>query len=98
MAWLKEDSARLTDNSNSEEISAVTACGYDAYMAIYYALEKAQSLDGATLRDALAALDVPGLVTGDLKFDENGDAVKSYAIIKTATTEGFVFADSVAIE
>ena len=97
-AWLKEDSARLTDNSNSEEISAVTACGYDAYMAIYYALEKAQSLDGATLRDALAALDVPGLVTGDLKFDENGDAVKSYAIIKTATTEGFVFADSVAIE
>ena len=97
-AWLKEDSARLTDNSNSEEISAVTACGYDAYMAIYYALEKAQSTDGATLRDALAALDVPGLVTGDLKFDENGDAIKSYAIIKTATTEGFVFADSVAIE
>ena len=46
----------------------------------------------------LAALDVPGLVTGDLKFDENGDAIKSYAIIKTATTEGFVFADSVAIE
>lgn len=97
-AWLKEDSARLTDNSNSEEISAVTACGYDAYMAIYYALEKAQSTDGATLRDALAALDVPGLVTGDLKFDENGDAVKSYAIIKTATTDGFVFADSVTIE
>ena len=97
-AWLKEDSARLTDNSNSEEISAVTACGYDAYMAIYYALDKAQSTDGATLRDALAALDVPGLVTGDLKFDENGDAVKSYAIIKTATTEGFVFADSVKIE
>ena len=54
--------------------------------------------DGATLRDALAALDVPGLVTGDLKFDENGDAVKSYAIIKTATTDGFVFADSVTIE
>ena len=47
---------------------------------------------------SLAALDVPGLVTGDLKFDENGDAIKSYAIIKTATTEGFVFADSVAIE
>ena len=97
-AWLKEDSARLTDNSNSEEISAVTACGYDAYMAIYYALEKAQSTDGETLRNALAALDVPGLVTGDLKFDENGDAVKGYAIIKTATTEGFVFADSVKIE
>lgn len=97
-AWLKEDSARLTDNSNSEEISAVSACGYDAYMAAYYALQNAQSTDGEALRDALAALDVPGLVTGDLKFDENGDAIKAYAIIKTATTDGFVFADSVKIE
>lgn len=97
-AWLKEDSSRMVDNSNSEEISAVTACGYDAYMAAYYALQNAQSTDGEALRDALAALDVPGLVTGDLKFDENGDAIKSYAIIKTATTDGFVFADSVKIE
>lgn len=97
-AWLKEDSARLTDNSNSEEISAVSACGYDAYMAAYYALQNAQSTDGEALRDALAALDVPGLVTGDLKFDENGDAIKAYAIIKTATPDGFVFADSVKIE
>lgn len=97
-AWLKEDSSRLTDNSNSEEISAVSACGYDAYMAAYNALLNAQSTDGETLRDALAALDVPGLVTGDLKFDENGDAIKAYAIIKTATPDGFVFADSVKIE
>ena len=94
-AWLKEDPARITDNSESEEISAVTACGYDAYMAVYYALEAAQSTDGETLRNALAALDVKGLVTGDLKFDENGDAIKGYAIIKTPTENGFVFADAV---
>ena len=97
-AWLKEDPARITDNSESEEISAVTACGYDAYMAVYYALEAAQSTDGETLRNALAALDVKGLVTGDLKFDENGDAIKGYAIIKTPTENGFVFAESVTIE
>ena len=96
--WLKEDPARITDNSESEEISAVTACGYDAYMAVYYALEAAQSTDGETLRNALAALDVKGLVTGDLKFDENGDAIKGYAIIKTPTENGFVFAESVTIE
>ena len=94
-AWLKEDPARITDNSESEEISAVTACGYDAYMAVYYALEAAQSTDGEALRDALAALDVKGLVTGDLKFDENGDAVKNYAVVKTPTENGFVFADAV---
>ena len=97
-AWLKEDPARITDNSESEEISAVTACGYDAYMAVYNALQAAQSTDGETLRDALAALDVKGLVTGDLKFDENGDAIKGYAIIKTPTENGFVFAESVTIE
>ena len=97
-AWLKEDPARITDNSESEEISAVTACGYDAYMAVYYALQAAQSTDGETLRNALAALDVKGLVTGDLKFDENGDAIKGYAIIKTPTENGFVFAESVTIE
>ena len=96
--WLKEDPARITDNSESEEISAVTACGYDAYMAVYYALEAAQSTDGETVRNALAALDVKGLVTGDLKFDENGDAIKGYAIIKTPTENGFVFAESVTIE
>ena len=67
-------------------------------MAAYYALQNAQSTDGEALRDALAALDIPGLVTGDLKFDENGDAIKAYAIIKTATADGFVFADSVKIE
>ncbi|MBP3465745.1 MAG: ABC transporter substrate-binding protein [Angelakisella sp.] len=94
-AWLKEDPARITDNSESEEISAVTACGYDAYMAVYYALQAAQSTDGETLRDALAALEVKGLVTGDLKFDENGDAVKNYAVVKTPTENGFVFADAV---
>ena len=97
-AWLKEDPARITDNSESEEISAVTACGYDAYMAVYNALQAAQSTDGETLRNALAALDVKGLVTGDLKFDENGDAIKGYAIIKTPTENGFVFAESVTIE
>ncbi len=94
-AWLKEDPARITDNSESEEISAVTACGYDAYMAVYYALQAAQSTDGEALRDALATLEVKGLVTGDLKFDENGDAVKNYAVVKTPTENGFVFADAV---
>ena len=94
-AWLKEDPARITDNSESEEISAVTACGSAAYMAVYYALQAAQSPDGEALRDALATLEVKGLVTGDLKFDENGDAVKNYAVVKTPTENGFVFADAV---
>ena len=61
----------------------MTPCGYDAYMAAVNAIEKAGSTEGTAIRDALAALEVKGLVTGDLKFDENGDAVKTYAVIKT---------------
>lgn len=41
--------------------------------------------------DALAALEVKGLVTGDLKFDENGDAIKTYAVIKTIKDGDIVY-------
>ena len=47
------------------------------------AIEAANSTEGPAIRDALASLNVPGLITGDLSFDENGDAVKTYAVIKT---------------
>ena len=46
------------------------------------------------IRDALAGLEVKGLVTGDLKFDENGDAIKNYAVIKTITDGQIVYHDT----
>ena len=63
-------------------------------MAVYYAILKAQSLDSVAIRDALASLEVEGLVTGDLKFDENGDAVKNYVAIKTFKDGDIVFSDA----
>ena len=39
-------------------------------------------------------LEVPGLVTGDLKFDANGDAVKNYAVIKTIKDGQIVYHDT----
>ena len=82
--WVAEDSTRIENNGGTAEaVSSVTPCGYDAYMAAVSAIEKAGSTDGTAIRDALASLEVKGLVTGDLKFDENGDAVKNYAVIKT---------------
>lgn len=47
--------------------------------------------DGATIRDALATLEISGLITGDLKFDENGDAIKNYAVIKTIENGEIVY-------
>ena len=82
--WVAEDNTRIENNGGTAEaISSVTPCGYDAYMAAVNAIEKAGSTEGAAVRDALASLEVKGLITGDLKFDENGDAVKTYAVVKT---------------
>ena len=84
LEWIAADATRTENNGGAADaISSVTPCGYDAYMAAYNAILAAQSTDGEAIRDALASLEVKGLVTGDLKFDENGDAVKTYAVIKT---------------
>ena len=83
-AWVAEDNTRIENNGGTADaISSVTPCGYDAYMAAVNAIEAANSTEGPAIRDALASLNVPGLITGDLSFDENGDAVKTYAVIKT---------------
>ena len=90
--WVAEDATRVENNGGvSGVISSVTPCGYDAYMAAVGAIEAAQSTDGATIRDALATLEISGLITGDLKFDENGDAIKNYAVIKTIENGEIVY-------
>ena len=90
--WVAEDATRVENNGGvSDVISSVPPCGYDAYMAAVGAIEAAQSTDGATIRDALATLEISGLITGDLKFDENGDAIKNYAVIKTIENGEIVY-------
>ena len=90
--WVAEDATRVENNGGvSDVISSVTPCGYDAYMAAVGAIEEAQPTDGATIRDALATLEISGLITGDLKFDENGDAIKNYAVIKTIENGEIVY-------
>ena len=90
--WVAEDKTRIENNGGTAEaISSVTPCGYDAYMAAVSAIEKAGSTEGAAIRDALASLEVKGLITGDLKFDANGNAVKNYAVIKTIKNGEIVY-------
>ncbi len=76
---------------------AVTALGYDAYMAAVKAIEAAGTTDGEAVRDALAALTFEG-VTGRCSFDANGDAIKNKAIIKTVEAGAFKYVDTVIIE
>ena len=83
-AWVAADKTRIENNGGTADaISSVTPCGYDAYMAAVHAIEAANSTVGSDIQAALTTLQVPDLVTGDLSFDENGDAVKTYAVIKT---------------
>ena len=95
LEWIAADAPRTENNGGAADaISSVTPCGYDAYMAAYNAILAAQSTDGEAIRDALASLEVKGLVTGDLKFDENGDAIKNYVAIKTFQDGKIVFSDA----
>ncbi len=76
---------------------SVTALGYDAYMAAVKAIELAGTTDGPALREALSKLEITG-VTGPLKFDANGDAIKNTAVIKTVKDGKFVYLDTVVVE
>lgn len=94
-AWVAADATRTENNGGvSDAISSVTPCGYDAYVAAVKAIEAAGSLDGEAIRTALTTLEVPDLVTGDLSFDDNGDAVKTYAVIKTIKDGAIVYCDT----
>jgi len=60
----------------------LAALGYDAALVLFNAMERAPSLKGADLRDALAATkDFTG-VTGTFSIDENRNAKKSAVIIE----------------
>lgn len=64
-----------------ERPSAFAALGYDAYMLVVDAIERAGSFDPKAIRDAMASTEnFPG-VTGTITFDENGDAVKDAVIL-----------------
>jgi branched-chain amino acid transport system substrate-binding protein len=62
----------------------LAALGYDAAKILVDAMNRAGSLDGAALRDAIAATkDFPG-VTGTISIDENRDAKKAAVVVKMA--------------
>lgn len=82
-AWLAEDSTAMTNNGGNDTIAAVTAMGYDAYYVALEALKAAGSPDKAAVKAALPSLTYTG-VSGDIAFDEVGDAIRDTAYIKTA--------------
>ena len=87
----------LTSIGESDIIPAVSALGYDAYITAVQAIKDADSVDPTAIRDALKNVHVEG-VTGDITFDENGDANKDMAYIKTIKDGQIVFLTTTSID
>ncbi len=85
-AWINENSEALTNNGGNDIIAAVTVMGYDAYFTALEALKNAGSTDSKAVMAALPATTLAG-VSGDIAFDETGDAIRNSAFIKTVDTE-----------
>lgn len=79
-------------------IPAVAALGYDAYLLVRDAIERAGNTNGDAIKDALnATKDFEG-VTGVINFTEEGDADKNIAVIKTVKGGQFVYIDTVEVK
>ena len=87
----------LVENKQSEIIPAVSALGYDAYLTAIAAIKAANSTDSVAIRDALVGVSIEG-VTGAISFDENGDAKKDMAFIKTIEGGQFKFLKTVSVK
>lgn len=78
----------------NKEPAAVTALGFDAYLMILDAIEKAGSADSVAIKDALAKTTGFEGAAGVISLDENGDAVKS-AVIKQVKDGKFKYLTTV---
>ena len=86
----------LVSIGQPKDIPAVSALGYDAYLAVFKAIEAAGSTDGNAIREALTKLSFTG-VTGDISFNSDGDANKNAAYVKEVENGQFVFKELVKI-
>ena len=85
------------EKNGGEGVAAVSALGYDAYMTAIAAIQAAGTTDSQAIRDALPGVSITG-VTGAIAFDENGDAKKDMAYIKTVEGGAFKFLKTVTIQ
>lgn len=84
--YINTNADAKTANGGDDTISAVTAMGYDAYYVALEAIKAAGSPDKAAVKAALPKVTYKG-VSGDIAFDEVGDAIRDTAYIKTVDTE-----------
>ena len=77
-----------------EDPAAVAALGFDAYIVIRAAIEKANSIDPEKIKNEIAATKNFEGAAGIITLDENGDAVKD-AVIKVVKNGQFKYLTTV---
>lgn len=83
--WLNDNPEKLKNNGGNDIVAAVSALGYDGYMVAVEAIKAAGSSDPKKINEALWNVKYTG-VTGDIAFDQIGDAIRNVAYIKSANT------------
>lgn len=96
-AFIKGFKEYLVEQKQEDIIPAVSALGYDSYLAAIKAIEAAGSTDTTAIRDALKGVQIDG-VTGSITFNETGDANKDIAFIKTIKDGKFQFLTTTTVE
>lgn len=88
--WLNSDPKNLEMNGGNDTVAAVSVLGYDAYMAAIEAIKIADSAEGTVIREAIKKVEYTG-ITGNIAFDDHGDADKNTAYIKTIDVDNKCF-------
>ena len=86
----------LVSIGQPKDIPAVSALGYDAYLALVKAIEAAQSVDGPAIKKAISSLSFTG-VTGAISFNSDGDVNKSEAVVKEVKNGNFNYLEKVQV-
>jgi branched-chain amino acid transport system substrate-binding protein len=68
----------------------MSATGYDSYLVLRDAIERAGSVDGDAIRDALAATQDFEGASGSISIDSNGNAVKSAVVMGFEDQESYL--------
>ena len=84
--WINANADAKTNNGGNDMVSAVTVMGYDAYFTALEAIKAAGSTEPADILAALPGVTYSG-ISGEIAFDDIGDAKRDAAYIKTANTE-----------
>ncbi len=83
--WLNDNPTYLANNNGNDDISAVTAMGYDGYMFALEAIKKAGTIEPAKIQEAIWETSYTG-VTGLIEIEKPGDAKRDAAFIKTTNS------------